>query len=74
LTLTPLVFNAAAQVVFLVAGAEKAEILPRVLTGLYQPGLLPAQAILPAGGPYWLADLAAAQRCTLTAALASDRL
>jgi 6-phosphogluconolactonase len=61
ITLTPVVINAAAQVVFLVAGREKAPTLRRVLEGPYQPDTLPAQAIAPhAGRLSWLVDAAAA--------------
>lgn len=38
-TLTPLILNAAAQVLFLVSGAEKAERLAQVLHGPSQPDL-----------------------------------
>jgi 6-phosphogluconolactonase len=60
-TLTPVLINAAAEVVFLVSGREKAATLRRVLDGPYQPGALPAQAIAPRGGQLrWLVDAAAA--------------
>ncbi|MDZ4865084.1 MAG: 6-phosphogluconolactonase [Gemmatimonadota bacterium] len=60
-TLTPLLLNAASDVMFLVAGPEKAAMLHRVLEGPYQPNALPAQAIVPADGhPLWLVDAAAA--------------
>jgi 6-phosphogluconolactonase len=59
-TLTPVVINAAAQVTFLVSGAGKAETLRQVLTGPYQPGVLPAQIIRPIRGHLvWLVDAAA---------------
>ena len=60
-TLTPVLINAAAEVVFLVTGREKAAILRRVLDGPYQPGALPAQVVAPRGGQLrWLVDGAAA--------------
>jgi len=60
-TLTPPVLNAAAQVLFLVLGAEKAPMLKRVLQGPAQPDALPAQAIAPQDGALtWLVDAAAA--------------
>jgi len=59
-TLTPAVLNAADQVTFLVAGAEKAGVLDRVLNGPCQPDVLPAQVVRPAGGSLlWLVDAAA---------------
>ena len=60
-TLTPVIFNAAHHVAFLVAGADKAEMLPKVLEGPYQPVVLPAQIIKPTHGQLrWLVDAAAA--------------
>jgi 6-phosphogluconolactonase len=61
ITLTPVVINAAAEVVFLVAGREKAPTLRRVLEGPHQPDALPAQAVAPhAGRLSWLVDATAA--------------
>jgi 6-phosphogluconolactonase len=61
-TLTPAVLNAADQVTFLVAGEEKAGALKQVLAGPYQPDVLPAQVVRPAGGSLlWLVDDAAAR-------------
>ncbi|MEO8634660.1 MAG: 6-phosphogluconolactonase [Gemmatimonadales bacterium] len=61
-TLTPVVINAAAQAMFLVSGAAKAETLRRVLEGPDQPDTLPAQAVaLPSGELRWLVDSAAAE-------------
>jgi 6-phosphogluconolactonase len=61
LTLTPIVIDAAAEVVFLVAGPDKAPTLRRVLEGAPAPDLLPSQAIAPeAGRLRWLVDAAAA--------------
>jgi 6-phosphogluconolactonase len=60
-TLTPLVLNAAANILFLVAGASKAARLAQVLRGPYQPLALPAQGIRPVDGRIlWLIDRAAA--------------
>lgn len=60
-TLTPVVINAAAEIVFLVSGSEKAATLHRVIDGPFQPHALPAQAIAPwAGRLRWLADADAA--------------
>jgi len=58
LTLTFPVFNAAARVIFLVAGAEKAKIVKAVLS---DQALVPAGLIRPTDGELiWLADRAAA--------------
>jgi len=65
LTLTYPVLNAAAHVVFLVAGADKAETLRDVLKGPPRLSLLPAQGVQPAGGRLtWLLDQAAARSLT----------
>ena len=60
-TLTAAVANAAADVLFLVAGRDKAAMLARVLRGPRDPRALPAQLIAPASGRVrWLVDTAAA--------------
>jgi len=60
-TLTPVVINAARQVAFLVSGANKAEMVHRVLEGPYQPVVLPSQIIKPTRGELrWLLDAPAA--------------
>jgi len=60
-TLTYPVANNAAAVAFLVAGADKAEALARVLDGPRNPEEFPAQFIAPTDGDlYWLVDRAAA--------------
>lgn len=60
ITLTPPVFNAAQQVLFLVSGADKADAVRRVLDGPNCPDEFPAQAIRPvAGEVLWLLDAAA---------------
>ena len=71
LTLTPPIINAARRVMFLVDGGDKAEVLHRVLQGLRQPVVLPAQAIRPSEGPaLWLLDAAAAAKLDRRAARA----
>jgi 6-phosphogluconolactonase len=61
ITLTPVVINAAKQVIFLVSGAEKAERLRDVLEQPIQPEALPAQMIKPVRGQLlWHVDEAAA--------------
>ncbi len=63
ITLTPLVLNRAAAVMFLVAGPEKADVLGDVLRGPYQPDVWPAQVIRPVAGTVsWLVDRSAASR------------
>jgi len=60
-TLTPVAINAAAHVTFVVSGAGKAERLREVVTGPYQPDVLPAQIVRPTDGRLlWLVDVAAA--------------
>ena len=62
-TLTPVILNAARNVAFLVKGADKAEMLQKVLEGPYQPVVLPSQIIKPTNGELrWLVDEAAAAR------------
>jgi len=62
ITLTPAVINNAAEIIFLVAGRGKAEVLKRVLHGPYNPEELPAQLIQPRCGPLiWMVDEAAAR-------------
>jgi 6-phosphogluconolactonase len=61
LTLTLPVLNAAAEVIFLVAGEDKAGTLQQVLEG--PPGRFPAQDVRPrAGQLWWYVDQAAASR------------
>ena len=63
ITLTAPAINHAANIVFLVAGAGKAERLPEVLRGPHNPLQLPAQLIQPVDGSLvWLVDKAAAAR------------
>ncbi len=63
LTLTYPALNAAAQVLFLVAGADKAEVLGQVLHGPHEPERLPAQGIQPVTGElsFWVDRAAAGQ-------------
>lgn len=61
-TLTPVIINAAAEILFLVSGAGKAAIVQRVLEGPLRPDELPAQLIAPTHGRlHWLLDAAAAR-------------
>ncbi len=63
LTLTPTIINNARNVLFLVAGANKAETLAQVLNGPYEPERLPAQLIRPASGnTTWIIDKNAARQ------------
>ena len=63
LTMTPLIINQAAWVIFLISGSDKAPILSEVLEGPYKPKQLPSQLIRPeAGNMVWLLDRAAADR------------
>jgi 6-phosphogluconolactonase len=60
-TLTFPVLNNARNVIFLVAGAEKAETLQEVLEGEFKPEKLPSQNVKPENGNlYWLVDEKAA--------------
>ncbi len=60
-TLTALVINAAAEIAFVISGAEKAAIVGKVLAGPSQPLQLPAQLIVPTDGRVlWLLDAPAA--------------
>jgi 6-phosphogluconolactonase len=61
ITLTPVILNQAAEILFIVSGKEKAAILRRVLYGAREINELPAQAIAPVDGRLsWLVDAAAA--------------
>lgn len=60
-TFTPALLDQAGEVLFLVEGAGKAEVLQRILEGPYQPDVLPSQRVqLPGGRVHWMADQAAA--------------
>jgi 6-phosphogluconolactonase len=59
-TLTALAANNAANIIFMVAGADKACALKAVLEGPHEPDQLPAQMIQPVNGTLsWLVDEAA---------------
>ncbi len=61
LTLTPVILNQAAWVIFLVTGANKADVLAKTLEGPRKPSQLPAQMISPVRGRLlWFLDRAAA--------------
>jgi 6-phosphogluconolactonase len=61
LTFTPKLINAAANVMFIVAGAEKAAALAATLEGPLDPDTYPAQLIHPENGTlYWFVDETAA--------------
>ncbi len=61
ITLTPVILNRSAEVLFLVSGKEKAAILRRVLYGARETDELPAQSIAPVDGRLrWMIDAAAA--------------
>ena len=61
ITLTPVILNQAAEVLFIVSGREKAATLRRVLYGARETDALPAQAIVPEDGRlHWLVDATAA--------------
>ena len=63
LTFTVPLINAARRVVFLIAGAGKAERLSEVLDGPREPGKLPSQLVRPVNGELiWLADEAAVSK------------
>lgn len=63
ITLTPMAINAAAAVVFLVSGAQKAATVAAVIEGEERPDLLPARAIRPERGDLlFIVDRAAAGR------------
>ena len=60
-TLSPLVINAARNVIFIISGADKSDAVREVLEGPSQPYLLPAQLVNPDEGHLlWLLDEEAA--------------
>jgi 6-phosphogluconolactonase len=65
ITLTAPAINSAANVIFMITGADKAPALAAVLEHVYEPDQLPAQLIQPANGDLlWLADTAAGSLLT----------
>ena len=67
ITLTPAILNAAAEILFLVSGREKATVVRRVLFGAREMDELPAQAIAPVDGRLrWMVDAAAASELPAT--------
>jgi 6-phosphogluconolactonase len=67
ITLTYPALNRGREVLFLVSGADKAEVLREVLEGTADPQRLPSQGIRPAGALHWYLDRAAAARLTQAA-------
>ncbi len=66
LTLTPSVINRAANIIFLVSGADKASALHEVLEGNHNPEMFPAKIVNPPSGKvFWILDESAAQSLTL---------
>lgn len=62
ITMTAPVLSNADQVIFLVSGREKAEVLKEIVEGEFRPDLLPAQLIRPVRGKLlWLVDRDAAE-------------
>lgn len=67
ITFTSTLINAAAHIVFLVAGADKASRLAEVLEGAHAPDTLPAQLVSPMNGELsWMIDQAAARELKQT--------
>ncbi len=61
ITLTPVIINLAREVIFLVAGAAKADMLRQCIEGPFAPDERPAQIVRPSPGEVvWLIDAAAA--------------
>ena len=62
ITLMPVIVNKASNIVFMVDGAKKANILQRVIEGPYIPLKLPAQIVKPSNGELsWFLDKAVAK-------------
>jgi 6-phosphogluconolactonase len=67
ITMTAPLLNAAAEILFLVTGGEKASVLRQVVEGPREPHELPAQLIAPTlGRIQWLVDSAAAAELQTT--------
>ena len=63
ITLTPVIINLAREVIFLVAGAAKADMLRQCIEGRFAPDERPAQIVRPSPGEVvWLIDAAAAAK------------
>lgn len=61
-TMTFPVINNSRNVMFLIKGSDKAEVLKEVLEGEFQPEKLPSQSVQPGGGDlYWFLDEDAAR-------------
>ncbi len=74
ITLTPLIFNAAHHLLFLVTGEKKAAALAAVLTRQDTPEKWPAQRIQPTNGTVtWLVDEAAAKKSSKRCSVNGDR-
>ncbi len=57
ITLMPAIVNKASCIAFMVTGKNKAEILHRIIEGIYEPEVLPAQLIKPEKGElHWFLD------------------
>jgi 6-phosphogluconolactonase len=67
ITFTYPMLNQGRVVLFLVCGADKADVLREVLEGPPDPQRLPSQAVRPAGRLEWFLDRAAAARLTQAA-------
>jgi 6-phosphogluconolactonase len=66
ITLTAAAANNAAEIIFMVTGADKALALKGVLEGPYEPEQLPAQLLQPQNGKLlWLVDTAAGSMLTM---------
>ena len=67
-TLTPIAINPARHIAFLVSGADKAEMVARIVEGPYKPVELPSQINKPTNGELrWLLDAPAAAQLKTTA-------
>lgn len=66
LTFTPSLMNQAENIIYLVAGADKAPALLEVLEGDYNPETFPAQIVDPvSGNMFWFLDESAAELLTI---------
>lgn len=63
ISFTPMLINAAKEIVFMVAGKSKSAAVKEVLEGKFQPEIFPAQIIKPVEGSItWLLDKDAASQ------------